>query len=227
MLLPLFIAVLVLVHLLPGSIGATELRPIRHVLIFYEAGTSYPGINLADLGIRPALDTSPYKLEIYREYMDAILFPDQADQEQFREFYVRKYQNRKPAIIITMGPHPLNFMVEMRDRGFPGVPIVFCNPAWAPRSPTLPSDFTGVEDEFASFETIQTALRLLPGTRHIIVVAGVLAAEKQVEAQVKEQLRPYEGSFDVSYFTNLTMPDLLERLRHLPNHTIALCGSGH
>src|SRR6516225_3690154 len=110
--------VLALCSFEPGSFGSTELNPVRRVLILYEAGTAYPGVNLVDQGIRAALDTAPYKLEVYREYMDSILFPDPADQQRFREFYIRKYRNRRPDVIITMGPSPLKFVVEMRDRGF-------------------------------------------------------------------------------------------------------------
>ncbi len=228
--LPLSIAVLVLFSFLGRSLGATELKPIRRVLILYEVGTAYPGINLVDQGIRAALDTSPdtspYTLEVYPEYLDSILFPDPADQKRFRDFYIHKYQNRTPDVIITVGPTPLKFMAEARDRGFPGVPIVFCHPTWLPGNlPTLPSDFTGVENELAPSETIQAALRLQPGTRHIILVGGTGFPEVQIETLVKEQLRPYDGNFDVSYLTNLTMPDLLERLKHLPNHTIVLFSS--
>lgn len=216
------IAVLIVFCFLPGSVGATEPKPIRRVLILYEVGTSYPGINLADQGIHAAFDASPYKLEVYREYMDSVFFPDPADQQRFREFYIRKYQNRKPDVIITIGPIPLKFMVEKRDEAFPGVPIIYCFPQWTPGSPTLPSDFTGVERDFASLETVQVASRLLPGTRHIVVVGGTSFIDTKVEARIKEQLRPLEGTFDVSYLTTLSMPDLLDRLRHLPDHTIVL-----
>jgi PAS domain S-box-containing protein len=218
----LSIPVLVLFHFLAGSIGAAELKPIRRVLILYEVGTAYPGVNLIDQGIRAALDASPYKLEVYREYMDTILFPDPADQRRFREFYIRKYQNRRPDVIITAGPSPLKFMVETRDRSFPGVPIIFCVPQWIPGAPALGADFTGVEFDIAPLETIQVGLNLQPGTRHITVVGGTSFVNRQVEALVKEQLKPYEGNFDVSYLTNLTMPDLLDRLKHLPDHTIVL-----
>jgi len=220
--LPLSITVFVLFCFVCGSLWATELKPTRRVLILYEAGTAYPAVNLVDQGIRAALDTSPYTLEVYREYMETILFPDPNDQQRFREFYIRKYQNRRPDVVITMGPSPLRFMVEKHDRGFQGVPIVFCYPNWLPSSPTLASDFTGVENDLESFETIEAALRLRPGTRHIFVVGGTAFFDTQTQALIKEQLRPYESNFDVSYLTALTMPDLLERLKHLPNHTIVL-----
>jgi PAS domain S-box-containing protein len=44
--------------------------------------------------------------------------------------------------------------------------------------------------------------------------------DRQQETAVREGLKAYQGGFDISYLTDLAMPDLLERLRHLPNHTI-------
>jgi PAS domain S-box-containing protein len=214
--------VLVLFCFLPGSAGEAPSKPVRRVLIFNEVGTAYPGINLMDQGIRSALRTSSYKLEVYREYMDTLLFPDPADQQRFRDFYIRKYQNRKPDVIITVGPSPLKFMLETHHSAFPGVPIAFCLPTWGPGTPVLDSDFTGVENAFAPFETIEAALRLQPSTKHIVVVGGAGAHDKLLEERVRDVLKPYERNFDLSYLTNLTMPDLVETLKRLPNHTIVL-----
>ena len=66
--------------------------------------------------------------------MDTLLFPDPAEQQEFRDFYLRKYQNRKPDVIITVGPSPLKFMQEVHQRAFPGVPIVFCLPTGSCRA---------------------------------------------------------------------------------------------
>ena len=217
-----FVIASVLSCFLPCSVGEAQSKLVRRVLIFNEVGTAYPGINLMDQGIRSALHTSSYKLEIYREYMDTLLFPDPADQQRFRDFYIRKYQNRKPDVIITVGPSPLKFMLETHHSAFPGVPIAFCLPTWGPGSPVLDSDFSGVENAFAPFDTIKAALRLQPSTKHIVVVGGAGAHDKLLEELVRDRLRPLESNFDLSYLTNLTMPDLVERLRRLPNDSIVL-----
>src|SRR5215471_4482554 len=115
--------VLVLLCFLPCRVGEAQPK-LPRLLILNEVGTTYPGITLIDQGIRDVLDTSPDKLETYREYMDTILFPDAADQQQFRDFYIRKYQNRRPDLIITVGPSPLKFMLDAHDRAFPTVPVV-------------------------------------------------------------------------------------------------------
>ena len=159
--------------------------------------------------------------------MDTTLFPDPAVQQEFRDFYIRKYQNRKPDVIITVGPSPLKFMEEVHQKAFPGVPIVFCLPnGSAPGAPALDSDFTGVENDMAPAETLEIALQLQPGTKHVVVVGGVADFDKQQLAVVKQATESDSQTIStLSILTDLAMPDLLERLKHLPNHTLVLLTS--
>src|SRR5262249_55366178 len=83
------------------GVAEAQVQPKR-ILILYEVGTAYPGVNQIEQGLRAAFDTSHDKLEIYREYMETVLFPDLTDQERFREFYIRKYRDRRPDVIITV-----------------------------------------------------------------------------------------------------------------------------
>jgi hypothetical protein len=108
--------------------AAAQVKEVRRVLILNEVGSSYSGINQIDRGISTALDSSRYQLEFYREYMETALFPDPADQQQFRASFLAKYRNRKPDVIITVGPSPLRLMAETHETFFSGVPVVFVNP---------------------------------------------------------------------------------------------------
>jgi len=208
---------------LPYSISAAPKKEVRRILILNEAGTSYPAINIINEGIQTALQDSPYQLEFYSEYLDTVLFPDPAAQQEFRAFYMRKYQNRRPDVIITVGPAPLKFMLEVHQRAFPGVPIIFCLPhGTMPATPSLDPDFTGVESDMAPAETLEIALRLQPGTKHVVVVGGVSDFDKQGQASVKQHLKAFTGRVDIMYMTDLTIADLLERLRRLPDHTVVL-----
>jgi len=206
--------------------AATPTKEVRRILILNEENATYPGINIINQGIQAGLNDLPYQLQLYSEYMDTSLFPDQAIQQEFRDSYIRKYRNLKLDLIITVGPSPLKFMQEVHRTAFPGVPIVFCLPTpGVPGPPIVDSDFTGVENDMAPRETVGLALRLRPGTRNIAVVGGVSPIDREVLANVKKQLRSYEGRVEISYLTDLAMPDLLERLRRLPSNTIVLLTS--
>ena len=211
---------------LSHSAAAAPAKEVRRILILNEVNSTYPGIRIINQGIQAGLNDSPYHLDFYSEYMDTSLFPDPAVQQEFRDFYLRKYRNRKLDLIITVGPSPLKFMQEVHKKAFPGVPIVFCLPTLGlPGTPTLDPDFTGVGNDMAPAETVGIALRLLPGTKNIVVVGGVSPIDREQLANIKEELKEYEGRINISYLTDFAMPDLLERLKHLPSNTVVLLTS--
>jgi hypothetical protein len=53
-------------------------------------------------------------------------------------------------------------------------------------------------------------------------VGGVSEFDKRLLAAVKQQIQVFTDRVDITYLTDLAMPDLLERLRHLPGRTIVL-----
>ena len=74
--------------------AAAPTKEVRRILILNEENATYPGINIINQGIQAGLNDSPYQLQLYSEYMDTSLFPDQAVQQELRDSYIRKYQNR-------------------------------------------------------------------------------------------------------------------------------------
>jgi len=198
-------------------------KEVRRVLVLYELGLATPAVSAVDQQIRAGLDKSPFQIELYREYLETALFPDEASQQKFREWYIEKYRNRKPDLIIAAGPSPIRFMVDSHERYFQGIPIVFCGSSEKEAdNPKLDSQFTGVWETWEPAKTLEMALKLQSGTEHVVVVGGVTSFDRHVEAIVQENLRKYEGRLDLTYLTDLEMPALLARLKHLPDHTIVL-----
>jgi PAS domain S-box-containing protein len=219
----LAVIVLVLSVLLIQGVAAAQVQPTRRILILNEVNPSYPATATINQGIQTALSNSPYHLEFYSEYLDDVLFPDPAVQQEFRDFYIRKYRNRQPDVIITVGSSPLKFMQEAHQTAFPGVPIVFCLPIGdAPNSLASGSGFTGVESDMAPVETLEIALRLQPGTEHLAVVGGVSDFDQHQLAIVKQQIKHFTDHLDITYLTDMAQPALLEHLRHLPSHSLVL-----
>ena len=201
--------------------ASAQVKDVRHVLIFNELGLWSPGINAIDQEIFTALRKSPYQIEFYSEDLDTSLFSDEASQRRFRDWYSRKYRDRKPDLILAIGPSPLKFMAEAHNVFSPETPVVF----WASTEefaepPKLDSDFTGVWGVAQPEKTLDAALLLQPGTKHVVVTGGVAPYDRYLEALIEKRFRSYESKLDFIYLTDLAMPDLLERLKHLPNHTI-------
>ena len=213
--------VLLMSCLLFQPVSGPELKQVRRVAVFYELGLSSPAVALLDRELRAVLDNSRYQIELYPEYLETTLFDDPEEQQQFRESYIRKYQNRRPDLIIALGPSPLRFIVEAHEKYFAGIPIVFGGTSEQQAdNPTLDSHFTGCWTNFEPEKTLDVALRLQPGSSHVVVVGGISDFDKHLEAIFRERLHGYEASLDFTYLTDLDMPTLLERLKHLPDHTI-------
>ncbi len=203
-----------------------QIKPVRRVLVFYELGLASPGISAVDQQMRLALESSPYQIELYREYLETTLFPDPATQQEFRDWYIHKYRDRRPDIIIAVGPSALKFIVDSHEKFFKDIPTVFgATEKQAADNPKLDSHFTGIWEKLEPQKTLEAALRLLPGTRHVVVVGGMSSYDRHVEAIFKERLHSYESKLDVTYLTDLAMPTLLERLKQLPPHTVVLYSS--
>jgi len=218
----LICAVVVAAFLLLESSPARSVREVRRVLIFNVFDPlSSPGVAELDHGITVGLESSPYQIELYSEDLEMTLFPDEAHQEQFREWYTRKYHDRKPDVIIAVGLEPIKFLALSHKVSFPDTPIVFCGSTEEMLGGLkLDSDFTGVWEVAQPEKTLIAALHLQPGTRHVVVVGGVGAYDRYLEAIARESFRKYESRFDFLYLTDLEMSALLERLKNLPNDTI-------
>src|SRR4029079_2561562 len=171
-------------------ITSAQSKEVRRALILYEVGPSYPLVDLINEGIKTTLHNSSYRIEFYREYMETVLFSSPADQQLIREFYVHKFQNHMPDVIITVGPSPLRFMIEKHKTSFPGVPVIFCLPNRLAGGFTADSDFTGGEGDTAPDATLVAALRLAPGTKRVVVVVGTSSFDRQQSAAVREQFKP-------------------------------------
>jgi len=207
---------------IPTTVRA-QVDSIRRVLVFYEVGAHYPAIALIDQGISDALRNSPHQIELYREYLDTALFPDSATQREFREWYTQKYRDRKPDVIIAVGPSALEFMIAAHEAFFRDTPVVFCTSTEAVAGRArLDSHFTGVWDELEPVETLEAALRVKPETKHIFVVGGSSPFDRSVQASLRERLHNYESKLNFEYLTDLAMPQLLDRVRHLPDHSVVL-----
>ena len=203
----------------PISAGAA--KEVRRVLIINDLGIiASPGFSEVDQAVLTGLQKSPYRIELYEESLDLTLFPDRVSQDTFREEIIHKYSARKPDVIIAAGPGSLEFIAKLYDK-FQGTPVIFCG-IWGgiPEALRHGMPFTGVLAQLHPEGTLNAALHLLPGTKHVVVVGGVGDFDKGFEAIAKQSFHNYESKLEFNYLLDLTMPALLERLKHLPSDTI-------
>ena len=198
------------------------MKPTKRVLIFNELGVSSPAIAVVAQEIQLALENDPsYHIELYSEYLETALFPEETSQREFREWYVHKYQGHKPDVMIAVGPAAIAFLTSYHAVFFPDVPVVFCaSSRESAGNPKLDPQFTGAWFKLEPAKTLDVALRLLPATKLVVVVGGAAPLDIRFESLTKKALHAYESKLEIRYLTRLDMPSILDAVRRLPNDSI-------
>jgi PAS domain S-box-containing protein len=202
--------------------AAAQLKQTRRVLIINDLGVvSSPGFAEIDQAISSALQKSPYQIELYDESLQLTSFPDQESRRAFHDSLIRKYSERKPDLIITAGSESFKLLAESHEAFIRETPIIFCELLnETPDKSNSDLHFTGVMSRLQPEQTLKTALQLLPGTKHVVVVGGTGKFDEVWERVAKQAFQKYESKLEFTYLTDLTMSALLERLRNLPANTI-------
>ena len=114
----------------------------------------------------------------------------------------------------------LNYALEHREELFPDAPIL----AVVTRPRTFASDANIAQvtagDHF--LDTANLALKLHPNTRRIAVVDGSLQSNDDVQTEIARQLGQLSPQVGVEYWRNLTMVNLIERAKALPDDSVIL-----
>ena len=206
----------------PRADAAAPGAPRLVVVLYPTDNDGSPGNREADHGIRSTFASgSAESVEVENEYLDVTRFPDAGYQGHLADFLRQKYAGRKIDLVIAGLSSSLDFAVKYRETAFPGVPIVFCavddDELKARR---LPPDVVGVPIQMDLTGTLDMALKLHPNTRRVFVVAGASKFDADWEAEARLEFRRYEDKVEFTYLTGLPMPDLLDRVSHLPDGSI-------
>jgi hypothetical protein len=218
----LLIACTGLAMLISGCLPA--LAATRHIVLLFDERVELPGLSLLEAElVRTLRSNSAEPIEVYREAMDLSRFSSNSYKTLLRDFLRAKYADKKIDVAVAIMAPALEFLLANGDLIFPGTPILFCGldrRQLGTRS--LPSNVYGVliDREFAP--TLELVLRLHPATENVVVVSGTSEFDASLLSDAQEEFRPYEKHISFTYLSELPLKQVLERLSHLPRHTIVL-----
>jgi signal transduction histidine kinase len=212
----LVLAALVLVYFAPASHAQVR----KNVLMVSVVGSSHPGPAIVSNQIVSALHADTrFQVEFYWENLDTVYHPE--DRQEQIDLLVGQYRHLNLDLIVLVGD--ASQLLAEPNAIFPNVPAVFCCTVLG-TTDQVRGDHrsTGSWFQLEPAKTVEAALGLMPGTRHLFVVGGQSDYDRSLTAIVKTDLISYENKLDVVYLTDLPMSKLLERLRHLPEHSVVL-----
>jgi hypothetical protein len=201
-----------------GRPAADAARP-REVVILYSDRV----FAVADGVLTERLQSAPGGARLFTENVDLGRLDDEEYRTRLVDVLRRKYRDRYVDLVIPVGLPAVRFMADRGDAAFPGVPVVFSTvDAERLRAVKLPPFIAGVSGRIAALPTVRAALDLQAGTRRVVVITGESPSDVYWRERVREELRVLPSGVEVQAPGGFTMPELLDHLRRLPDHTIVL-----
>jgi signal transduction histidine kinase len=201
-----------------GTLGSVAADSRHTILIVFDEDRDLPGLSVINQSLR---DTFRAKLrgdvEFLSESLNLSQFKGPAYDATERDYFLRKYANKRPDLIVAVMEPALEFLLRDHQLLFPGVPIVFCGvDASDPDLNRLPANVTGVVVKRNWAPTVDIALRLQPDTKNIYVIGGTSDFDRRMQTIAQSNLAPYEKRVRIRYLTDLPMPQLVATVAKLP-----------
>ena len=184
--------------------------PSDNVLILHSYNHGYRWTDSIHEGLMEVLGNRP-ETELFVSHMDAKYFSDPELLDHFESILRRQYQFDFDVIICTDDP-AFSFLLERRERLFPGVPVVFCGVnGFEPSLLAGRRGITGVNEEISVAETLDTILELLPDTNRVMAVGDVSQTGRRNLQLVREAAERYRSNLDFT-FVEGPEPEELRRI---------------
>jgi PAS domain S-box-containing protein len=167
-------------------------------------------------------------IEIHVEYMDTKRYFDGLKGKyltRLHDMYKDKYSEKKPDMIISSDDNAFQFLLKHHNELFPGTPIVFCGVNNFEGTMLAGHDLvTGVIEFLDKKANVDIALKLHPEANKIAIITDT-SETGNANRKILEQLAgEYEGRAEFVFLdkdnTGLTLQELLDNLRQLPEKSI-------
>lgn len=208
--------------LLVPAVRAQATAPKRLVVLYWD-NKEFPGNTRFEESFKAQLQLGRRgDVEYYPEYFEVSRFPGENQALSFRDHLKAKYAGRTVDVVVASADAPLNFLLQHRSDLFTNTPIVFVasNLPKAEMIAVWPGA-TGIHYKNAYRETLDLALRLHPGTKHVFVVSGSPQQDRRLEKAVQEELSGFDR-VEIAYLTDLPLTELIDRTHNLGSNSVIL-----
>ena len=217
------VIILALFLLLPPA-PAMAAAPNILVLHSYHPGLSWTD-NL-NAGIRDSFQRLAPKALLWMEYLDTKRNTDTSYLSLQAALLGHKLANSRFDLIVVTDNDALDFVLAYRESIFHAAPVVFCGiNNFSPEQLRGQTGITGLAENPAFAQTMDTVLALHPKTKEFVVIGGDQAITDLLTDQA---LRALEGRFPAirfTYWNNLGARELRQRLEPLgPGQVILVHG---
>jgi PAS domain S-box-containing protein len=219
---PVLLAVLALAVLLAPAQGRASER--KQILLLNSFHQGFLWTDEVNRGLMDVLRPRETGIIMHVEYMDTtrVQFNDHYER-QLMNVYAHKYKGVDLDLILATDNAAYEFLRRHHDELFPGIPVVFgavnfFQPGQLKGHPL----FTGVAEVLEARQTIDCALKLLPGTRTVYVINDYSCTGVAVRKSIEEQLVGLAPGVTVVFCGNSGLSAILKHVERLPANSVIL-----
>lgn len=211
----IFVGILLGTLLLPCALKAAP--PSQHVLIVHSYHQDFRWTDSVMAGMLDVLHKEAPDADIHVEYLDAKRLPPATFSPLFEETLRRKFIGITPTVILVSDDAAFDLMLALRDKHFPGVPLVFCGVNnFKDERLAGHTAVTGVTEEFDITGTVDVALKLHPDARHMAVISDSTETGEFNRQRFLQAAPKFAGRVKIIELFDLSTEELSTRLASLP-----------
>jgi PAS domain S-box-containing protein len=201
-----------------------SLRP-EHVLLLNSYDQRMTWVKDIITAVEDVLDPDNNNIILHIANMDSKRFHSPEYFDLYKNYLKQKYSKSKFSLILSSDNNAFEFLRKNRDELFPGVPVVFCGVNNFKDNLIKDSDkFTGVAELFSARKTVETALKLHPGTQEIFIINDYLETGRAWQKDMDSALSDLKKKVRITYSKDLAMDELQITIANLNKNTIVLLG---
>jgi signal transduction histidine kinase len=189
--------------------------PRKKVLAIHFSMRQAPMLVDVDAALRRELSEGlGDRLDYSTENIDLSRLPDPTYGSAVRTYLRAKYVENPPDVVIATSASIVSFV--SRDPLFPDVPVVYATRPGVPAGPRS----AGVVSELDLRGTLAAALAAQPATRNVFLVSGTAPGERTYRELLRTQCRDLEARVTFHEITGLSLSEIEDRVRRLPEASI-------
>jgi PAS domain S-box-containing protein len=195
----------------------------KNVLILHSFESDAPVFLGTDNGLLTTLEAGGIpRLNQFFESLDLRRNPGPEHRRLLVEQMQVRYGHRMLDMIITMYPEALEFVLKDGRNILPNVPILAL---YLPKGFELPRTDRRIIGHSASPDiigTLEIALKLVPGAKHVYVVSGAHQVDRRTEDQARLISKKWEEQLEFVYLSRMSFEDILAALSTAPPDAVVL-----
>ncbi len=214
-----------------GQLGALPLAQAqpqsdlsgKNVLILHSFESNQPAFLGTEKGLSTVLTSGGIPiLNQFFEFLDLRRNTGPEHRKFLAEQMRMRYGHRKIDLIITVYAEALEFVLKDYRDIPPAVPILAL---YMPQGFNLPKTDRRIVQHFPRPDvvgTLQIALKLVPGAKHVYIACGVHPMDRITEDLARSLLKKWEGPLEFHYLSHMPVEDMLATLSRTPPGSIIL-----